>query len=70
MYGTVHKVPQFKGLKSGFSEMPDVPLNYLEASAGSPASAKRPTTREPAGPTMAKKPTRQSHSARTMSNGE
>ena len=63
-----YKVPQFKGLKSGHGGTPDAPLNYLEASVGSPVSAKRPTTREPAGETMMKKPTRQSHGTRKMSN--
>lgn len=69
MHGKVHKVPQFKGLKSGTGGTPDAPLNYIEVSVGSPASAKRPTTREPAGQTMEKKPTRQSHGTRKMTNG-
>lgn len=65
----LHKVPQITGSGNGSGGTPDAPLNYLEASVGSPASAKRPTTREPAGQTMEKKPTRQSHSTRKMTNG-
>ncbi len=70
MHGTVHKVPQITGKGNGTGGTPDAPLNYLEASAGSPASSKRPTTRESAGDTLVKKPTRQSHSTRKMTNGE
>ena len=65
-----HKVPQITGKGNGVGGTPDAPLHYIVASVGSPASSKRPTTREPAGDTMVKKPTRQSHSTRKMSNGE
>ncbi len=67
---TTHKMPQFTGLKSGAGGTPDAPLDHLEVSVGSSASSKRPTTREPAGPSMRKKPLRQTHSRGTMNNGE
>lgn len=65
-----HTMPQFKGLKSGAGGTPDAPLEYLEASVGSPANAKRPTTRESAGPTIKKNLVRQTHSRGTMTNGD
>lgn len=67
---TTHKVPQITGKGNGTGGTPDAPLEYLENSVGSPASSKRPTTREPAGPTLKKNPTRQSHSRGTMTSGD
>lgn len=65
----VYKIPQITGNGNGAGGTPDAPLNYLEASVGSPASAKRSTTRELADKSMTKKPTRQNHGTRKMTNG-
>jgi hypothetical protein len=70
MHVTSYKVPQITGKGNGTGGTPDAPLEYLETSVGSPASSKRPTTRELAGPTLTKNPVRQSHSRGKMTHGD
>lgn len=55
-----YKMPQFVAGGKPNSLPKDVPLDYLPANAGTPESAKRPTTAQSTGaPAVRKRPTRQ-----------
>ena len=64
---TAHKMPQLVTKKKADSM--DAPLEYLEDSAGSGPSMKRPTTHEPAAQSVKGYRTRQTHRRGALKGG-